>query len=545
MKKRRVIFTLAGFLLIFCAWSTRTIVDYGATCARCLQHVKGVETWILGVRVSHKEVAVQRRGGLMSVDTFDPRIPLVDPSAYEKIFGQPCQHLFKRGGFGREKHFFVGSLAGDLSSPAGPAFSPRTDAIEALYRLNDRVKDDVLAKSTYAVFDRLFPPDTALEAALELRREFLYPTSKLATATSILNVIDSNTEWRTVLDYFNGDFIGPAPFITDAEFLAKRLKSSDPVLRRGCSAILTTTPSLNDVQLLAAMIDDPDEVVAENAAGSIINGRYFQLFGKVFRMRKPLSYRGELPQSFQDEEIVELFKQNDPVVDDFCLEAIAVGQRLQMLDVVVEQLNHRDSDTAKKTIAQLISGPNPLDGEGDPWERIEPLKLSVSELKAYVSIGTASKVRDTRKWQFLNAIKSLALQRDSQLWEFLNHAYLREVDDGVNETYGAVMARAMMELDASRTEKFLLTELKGENHRRLSAALAGIGLIASPVFADPIEEFRDHPPKASAENPYPPEHIFKNPAYSRLIDYALHRCRGIQNWSLLRNETGKYYIKRL
>ena len=231
-------------------------------------------------------------------------------------------------------------------------------------------------------------------------------------------------------------------------------------------------------------------------------------------------------------------------VYDFCYEAIAAGQRLQMLDVVVVQLNHRDSDAAKNAITQLISGPNPLDGGGDPWERIEPLQLPVRELREYVSIGTASKVRDPRKWQFLNAIKSLALMRDSRQWDFVNQAYLREVEDGVNETYGAVMAKAMAEVDAFRTEKFLLNELKGEDYRRLSAALAGMGLIASSAFTDAIVEFRDHPPKASPGNPYPPDYIFKNPAYSRFIDYALHRCRGIQNWSLLRDEAGKYFLKR-
>jgi hypothetical protein len=532
--------SVAVFLVILFAWSTRTVVDYSATCARCLQHVRGTDIFILGIRVSHKERAVQQHGGLMSVDAFGPRIPSVDSSAYEKIFGHPCQHLFKRGGFGRQTL----GLVADGYYPEGVAFSPRTDAIEALYRLHARVDDQPLAQSTYAVIDRLFPSDTPIASALELRREFNNPTSKLATATSILNVIGSETEWKTALEFFNRDFTGAAPFITDAKFLTLRLKSSDAVLRRGCAVILSTTPALDDPQLLAAMIDDPDEQVAENAAGAIIGRRHFELFGKVFRMSKPLSYRRELPQSFQDAEIVQLFKQDDPVVDDFCFEAIAAGQRLQMLDAVLEQLNRRDSETAKKTIAQLISGPNPLDGEGDPWERIEPLKLSVGELKEYVSIGTASKIRDPRKWQFLNAIKSLALTRDPRLWDFVNHAYLREVEDGVNETYGAIMAKAMMELDASQTEKFLLAELNGENYRRLSAALAGMGLIASPVFADAVKEFRDHPPKSSAGNLYPPDYIFKNPAYSRFIDYALHRCRGIQNWSLLRDETGKYYVKR-
>lgn len=222
------------------------------------------------------------------------------------------------------------------------------------------------------------------------------------------------------------------------------------------------------------------------------------------------------------------------------------GSTSRRTHVAVEQLNHRDSVKGREAIAQVISGPNPLDGGGDPWDRVEPLKLPVWELKEYVCIGTASKVRDPRKWQFLNAIKSLALTRDSQLWNFLNSAYLREVEDGVNETCGAIMAKAMMELDVSRTEKFLLDELKGENYRRLAAALAGVGLIASPVFADAVAEFRDHPPKASAGNPYPPDYIFrmKNPAYSRFIDYAFHRCRGVQNWALLRDEAGKYYIKR-
>jgi hypothetical protein len=172
------------------------------------------------------------------------------------------------------------------------------------------------------------------------------------------------------------------------------------------------------------------------------------------------------------------------------------------------------------------------------------LNLPVSELKEYVNVGTASRTRDPRKWQFLNAIKSLALTRDPQLWDFVNNAYLREVQDGVNETCGAVMAKAMNELDGPRTEQFLLGELKVGDVQRLTAAFAGMGLIASPKYADAIAEYRAHLPDGSPWNPNPPNYVFKYEAYSRFIDYALHRCRGIQNWTLQRDDQGKYFIRR-
>jgi hypothetical protein len=120
---------------------------------------------------------------------------------------------------------------------------------------------------------------------------------------------------------------------------------------------------------------------------------------------------------------------------------------------------------------------------------------------------------------------------------------LREVNAGINETYAAVTAKALTELNPSRTEKFLLEELKGENHHRLTTALAGMGLIASPAFAQAVADFRDHPPQASPGNPYPPDYIFKNPASSQYLDYALHRCRGFQRWTLQQDENGKYFIK--
>ena len=515
------------------------VVDYGATCTRCLQRQKGLETWLLGARVWHTEKLAPPLW--VGYDPDDPPLPAVAPKIYEEIFGQPCDHLFKREGFGREQHSFLMSSIGCGQYPDGIAFSPRANFIEALYRLHKRVKNPPFARATYAVLDQLFPPNTSITAALDLHHEAMWPTSYLAQATAILNLIDSEAEWKTALDFFNNSFNGPAPFISDAEFLNQRLTSSDPVLRRGSAQMLADTPTLDDAKSLAKMLDSPDPTVRDQAAGAIIYRRHFDLFGKMLQR----GLRG-VPQAYSDAEIVKLLELDDPMVDDKCFETIATDQRIQFLDAILERLNRRNSEAARKAIAQLLAGPNPLSAGGDLWEKTESLQLPVAELKDYVLAGIISQPKSSlaRKGKFLNAFKALALSRDPGLWDFLNNAYVREAQAGINEPCTDFMLRAMMEVDASRTENFLLTELKGEDYRRQTAALAGIGLIASPVFTDALIEFRDHPPKASPGNPYPPADMFKNPAYSTFIDFALHRCRRISAWTLERNEGGKYSIKR-
>ena len=69
--------------IAFRAWTT---FDYGLDCAKCLLGKQFVEQQLFGITVSRRTVNVERAAD------------------YERIFGHPCEHVFRKGGFGRGTH---------------------------------------------------------------------------------------------------------------------------------------------------------------------------------------------------------------------------------------------------------------------------------------------------------------------------------------------------------------------------------------------------------------------------------------------------------
>ena len=216
-----------------------------------------------------------------------------------------------------------------------------------------------------------------------------------------------------------------------------------------------------------------------------------------------------------------------------------------LLDQLVERLNHRDSDAGRKAVARLLEGP--ILGSSDtypqdPWESSNAFVGSREQAVDRVRHGYS---RSSDFGSLLGSMKALAVAHNRGHWQIAKRAYEMAVDGGISEFHCAIMAKSLMEIDPKRTVPFLMDELKKEDHRRLVTALAGMGLIASLVFTESIESFQKKPPEAAKENPYPPKYYFENGEPAKVLRYALHRCRRIQDWKLLRNETGKYFIKRI
>lgn len=530
-KRLKRLIIIIGLVTVVGVFSGTT-VDYSADCIRCLRYERGLEHFVFGIKVYHKH-GLARDDYRIIGDFRLPTIPMGSPSFYDALLESPCQHVFKRSGFGRSP--LLGGSIGCGSYGEGRIFRPRRYALSALQLTHGRVPNLSLARATYDLIEQVFPSDESYDDLSDRG------VSQIEEMSFILNLVESEEEWRVALIYFKSGLVGDAPFLHDVRLLRSKLESEHSSIRQTSAAVLATSKWHDDLDSLSLLLESSDPVVINRATMSIIANRNYDLYGKMLRVRKKpfdkYSY-----QNHTDADVLELLAVNDPVVDNFCFLAISSGQRFQMMSFVLNRLNERETSQAIATINSILQGPSPFDGKGDAWDRIEILDLSREELKEYVDVGTAPKQKDPRKWKFLNAIKSLAMKGEVTDWDFVQEAYLREVTRGVNQTYGAVMAKALMHLDLARTRNFLLNELNSDDHKRQSAALAGMGLIADRFFEPSIAKFKSSPPPSKPGNPYPAEYIFNNPYYARFLDYALHRCRGIHRWELVKDENGIYRI---
>ncbi|MBC2601167.1 hypothetical protein [Puniceicoccus vermicola] len=487
---------------------TGTLIGYSSICVRCLEERRGKEIRIFGIRISDKQKKVE--GNSSQINTLSlPPIPMGRTETFNLILEQPCQHLFKRRGFGRSGILSGGVACGVYGE--GQWAEPRLYAMSALDHLYQRVPDLRLARETYTIINDLYPADTPIKDAYY--EESFLQRNQFSAA---LNIIDSPEQWEETLRFFeSGSDQEIFPFVHDTEFLLQTLESSDPIIRQTGSYLLSTLPQKPTEDVLALMLGNNDPEVVEQATTHILANKRFDLFGEMLRAQsRPLPDRRYT--DFDQEDLEPLFSQKDPVVDAFAYQVVSENLQMEMLPQTLRRLNEQDSPQGRAAIETLLQGPTPLNGGVDAWARIEVLELPMDEIMEIIDLGTSSRQKDPRKWKFLNAVKTLAIKGSEEDWEFLQSIYLSRVMDGVNQSYGAVMAKALMQLDPARTREFLVDELmQSDDHHRQSAALAGIGLIADPHFEPIVVEFRDNPPEASSDNPYPAKSIFKNPYYAR------------------------------
>jgi hypothetical protein len=143
--KRLAVFALvAGTLLLLAAGGAWTTWDCSFHCAKCLAHEHVTEEQILGL-------AVVRR------TTFEPA-----PPDYERLFGRPCAHEFRRVGIGRETHAYHGTIKCGMAAE-GLFIQPRLYAVAATFDAERRIGDAALAIQTLAFIDTLIAPDEGIE----------------------------------------------------------------------------------------------------------------------------------------------------------------------------------------------------------------------------------------------------------------------------------------------------------------------------------------------------------------------------------------------
>jgi hypothetical protein len=164
------------------AWST---YDYELNCTKCK---------------FHKHVVVER---FLGIPFYRSTTEHGSGADYQRIFGQPCQHVFRRGGFGRSSRGLIGGAGGCGITAEGNFLRPRTETVEATFDLEHQIPNKELAVQTFQLIDRFLPPD----ARMEQREQF--PNASLGNLFQLrmyLFRVQTSEQWRDVLECARENF---------------------------------------------------------------------------------------------------------------------------------------------------------------------------------------------------------------------------------------------------------------------------------------------------------------------------------------------------
>lgn len=202
----------------------------GAICPKCLQRASIREKRIHGVTIYRSIRLDQSPGEIMSSAALGPAQPEVSPALYEQFLGRKCDHVFKRGGFGRTSGFLLGHVHADGIYMESSWFAPRIEAVESLYLAFVNSGSEGLARRTYAIIDTAIPignDEHMQEARALLRRQDHLPLDqaeqyfpeaarvaremlRLEGLTARLKEIETEQQWLKLLSVIDRDF-APEP----------------------------------------------------------------------------------------------------------------------------------------------------------------------------------------------------------------------------------------------------------------------------------------------------------------------------------------------
>lgn len=542
MKRGRLI--CCSLLAVAVVALSRGTHTYSATCVSCLRQASSVEKSILGITWSRDEKQLRHAG-----TAYDPVSNLrviapLDPKLYQEITGHRCEHTFVRRRFLREYEF-------------------RKNLIENLYRGYLRVPDLALARESLSMIDRLYPlslvkdpPSRGSRPPIQYGIEAeSFPNEPLSILYRGLALVSNSTEWRQVLNAARvGD--GSLKLLADPAILSRKLENPDPAVR---FQVIEQLAGLNDPSAwtaIAGCLNDPH--TRNHAAGKIVYSGHWEFFEAVFeaiektRIREhekeddPVGYTPGLFDyllvKYSAEEIRNLFAQRRPYLDRLGFAAIRRQQRFEFLEELVALLNQRPSPAAVRAIESLLQGPTPFEaGMGfsdlprlDPWPKLvaQTNMNPVDSLTSYTKFGKKSILNRQQ-------IVKLGLQRDPAKWAKLHDLYMNSIPQLGGEEKTAAIAQAMAESDRARTLDFLLSQINTDFNRKEQtvAAIAGLGAIADSSSLAPLLAF-------SGKNIAGGMSIYGHSSYKPFIDYALHRCRGIQRWRLVKSPSSTYSIEK-
>jgi hypothetical protein len=169
--------SIAAFICgAFGAWTT---FDYSLDCTKCLASKHVVEQKAFGITISH------------STEDEDKG------EDYPRIFGHPCEHVFRKGGFGEAWHSLFGSGIGCGVTGEGIFIRPRLEAVAVTYDAEQRLHDRDLTLATFQLIDTLMPADSRMPP------QHAWPQTPRRT-TSLLGIFlrraETVEQWRLVLE---------------------------------------------------------------------------------------------------------------------------------------------------------------------------------------------------------------------------------------------------------------------------------------------------------------------------------------------------------
>ena len=185
-KTFKFILRLAIALIVCAALGAWSTYDYGLRCTKCL---------------AGKHVVEQRFFGIPFFRSTTTRATEAD---YERIFGHPCQHIFRKGGFGRgSRLLFMPAAVACGSTAEGSFVRPRIEAVSATYAVERRLPGRELALDTLRAIDQMWPPDIKLEQREEISQQ---ARSTVLNLGFYLPRVKTVEQWQAVLTAAQGGF---------------------------------------------------------------------------------------------------------------------------------------------------------------------------------------------------------------------------------------------------------------------------------------------------------------------------------------------------
>jgi hypothetical protein len=532
--------------------STKQTLSYSSVCTRCLATRSGVERSFLGIPYEEKFETIRS----LYASAEEPRPAEFSESRvtiYEQIHGKACEHDFARTGFCRYRS---GSVGCGQSGGSSDVWS-RKEMISGTFAAFERISDKELAVRSCQMIEREFPlvrpqrsggqdlVEEAAERAEHYRRMILLG--------ELLGLVRNKEDWVSVLDYVAGGFQGDPPLISDLRALSERVETGGTVTDVTAAGLLAQRSATSDA-IVARLITQGSSDVAGTVKSVVIWKKRLELFGLALEGYKLSEQQKIIIRGYPAEDFLRLLALGDKNVDEMCAENIWYANHFVLLDPMLAALNRNDSQQARETIEKLLRGGNPYSRGGIPatgsggydpeymWNQIKTMNAPIETMRETITAGLGG-LSSGYRMNFHEAIKGIGDTRDRKQWDFLKKAYLMCLEKHAHTWHLAVLGRAMHQLDAQATENFLIGELRAG--RSVPGAISAMGFIGSHKFQAALEEFAARPmPVARLEDGHPKNYYDTDGDGTALIAYALHRCRGIPSWKLVKDTEGRYVIEK-
>lgn len=199
-----------GVLLFFLFGNTW---DYGFNCTRCGYYKHRVQKVFAGT--PFYEYTMGGHDGYAQ--------------AYQELFGQPCPHVMKTGGFGHNP--------GCGMTAEGSVFSGRNQAIKSLFEAYRRTTDRALAQESFALVEQLFPERTTAKSfhAGRTDRTNQVEIGEMVLYAEWLGQVETSAEWQSANSAARDRFVDRPAFLYDEKLMRSKTNSASKIVREAAA----------------------------------------------------------------------------------------------------------------------------------------------------------------------------------------------------------------------------------------------------------------------------------------------------------------------